>query len=61
MPDSEEEEEEETFKEELEQWRVTGNKKTSVKYNFKTLDELRETSKLQGDQVSIIIVHVMYM
>lgn len=43
--DSEEEEEEEAFQEELQQWRTSGDKKTtSVKYTFKTLEELRGES-----------------
>ena len=50
MVDSEEEEEEETFQKELEQWRILGDKETSArpKYNFKTLDELREDGKKLG-------------
>lgn len=59
MPDSEEEEEEGAFQEELQQWRTSGDKTktSSVKYTFKTLDELRgETHADQPSKVSSIHV-----
>ena len=58
MEDSEEEEEEEAFQQQREQWRLPGDKGQIERpnYTFKTVDELRQTSKKQPYKVVSVFI-----